>query len=133
MEKENLYFEKKANSERVTKSKKALFDLFSNNDVLSMEQIQRILRGKMNQSTIYRNINKFVEEGYIKKIIIDDVNHYTKNGDEHTHYIVCKDCHKKTQIDFCPLEKISSELQDFTITNHQFELIGICDECKNKN
>lgn len=124
----------KLNKGRFTKGKEALIDLFSDESaVYSMAQIQSMLSGKLNPSTIYRNIDNFVQIGYIKKINIDGELYYTKMPEGHKHYVICEKCHKKEELDFCPAENIPNRVSDYQIIDHEFELIGICDECRKTN
>lgn len=119
---------------RVTKNKKMLIDLFEKEDMLTIERIAETMTGMMNLSTIYRNLNKFIELNYIEKVNLDQETYYTKKrtGKDHKHYLVCKKCHKKIEIDYCPFEKMNLKFENFNIISHKFELIGVCDECKKK-
>ena len=51
---------------------------------------------------------------------------------KHSHYFVCKKCKKSIPMSFCPvaaIEKAMPKDMDFTITEHNIEIIGYCKAC----
>lgn len=129
----NNFLEKnlRENNGRLTKGKKAFFEVFSDEKVvLSMEELIDILSDKMNVSTIYRNVEKFIEYGFLKRINISGENFYTRSANSHKHFIICKSCHRKDELDFCPVDGFDNKFFGYDVTEHNFELIGICKQCK---
>lgn len=118
--------------ERLTENKLLFINLFESENMLTIDEICSSFKGKMNLSTIYRNLDKFIEMDYIEKIELDKEVYFTKKGTEkhHKHFVVCKKCHKKIEIDYCPIEDMNLKLKNFNVTSHKFELIGVCNDCK---
>lgn len=87
----------------------------------------------INKSTIYRIINILIEHN----IIIKDINYNNeicyKTNETHNHYINCIKCHKKIELDNCPISEVEISLKDagFKIMNHKIEINGICNNCNN--
>lgn len=85
-------------------------------------------------STIYRIIKVLLEHN----IIIKDINYsneiYYKINETHNHYINCIKCHKKIELEECPIAEVENTLKNngFQILNHKIEINGICNSC-NKN
>lgn len=119
---------------RLTKSKKIIIEILENEGALSIFDIEEKLKGKVNNSTIYRNLKNFVELDIVEQIIIDHVIYYTikPSKKDHRHYMICKKCYKKTEIDYCPMEHIKVNALGCDIIEHKLELIGVCSECKNQ-
>ncbi len=89
-------------------------------------------------STVYRNLLAFEKAGVISKTILstEDNALYELKKSNHKHYAICTVCHKRIPIKTCPLHDISQvvsgSLPGFEITGHQLEILGICNDCKNK-
>ena len=105
-----------------------------------LELYQKIIEKdhSVGQATVYRNVNKLVQEGKIKRIpTVDDVDHY--DGDCRDHYhLVCRRCGKIVDIFD---ENVSSFLKKIEkkhlvrIEDYCFLLEGVCCDCwkKGKN
>ena len=50
----------------------------------------------------------------------------------HHHHFICENCGETKVIDFCPIEKIKSQLPNVNIHTHKLEVYGICEECQRK-
>lgn len=91
----------------------------------------------INLSTIYRILDVFLEKGLVIIPFIKDNTTacYTINHHKHKHYLICQECNKIIDIDFCPFTEIANKIENETnyiITNHKFELVGICPNCQNE-
>ncbi len=91
----------------------------------------------LNLSTVYRTLDIFLEKGIVIKPLIkeDSTACFTLNHHEHKHYLICSNCKKMLEIEFCPFDDYEKRIENetnFTITNHKFELFGICPSCKDK-
>lgn len=82
---------------------------------------------KIDISTIYRIIDIFLEKNIIEKNINYENKIYYKIKENHKHYIKCIKCHKKIEIEFCPIEKFDDNR--FKIINHKVEIEGVCSNC----
>lgn len=91
---------------------------------------------KMHETTLYRILSTFTKKGIIKQIDFkENVARYEllDNEDDH-HHIVCTSCKKVTDFVGCDIDKTIkkalSQNKDFKkITNHSFELFGLCKNC----
>ncbi len=90
---------------------------------------------KINFSTVYRNLELFLDLNIINKISLDDsFNYYELSTGKHRHHIICKLCGKVKEIDLCPFKEMEiRELEElgFEAEDHKFEIYGICRKCKN--
>ncbi len=87
-------------------------------------------------STIYRILAVFEEKGLVEKTVWtrDGAAAYSLIRENHTHYAVCLECHRRIPLSHCPFAHISLEKDtgDFTVTGHRLELYGYCSECREK-
>lgn len=85
------------------------------------------------QATVYRNINKLVDNGKIKKLSTNsEIDHYDGDNTNHYHF-VCTVCNKIIDIfDYevkIPVNNIEKE-HNISIDNFDIVLYGKCDSCK---
>lgn len=127
----------KNNGYKLTKQRKAILEVFIDNpqrlltaDEIYEKTIQRY--PGTNFSTVYRNLDAFVLSDILMKVDLPDSAAYEPvSGHSHEHLIICKSCGMTEPIQFCPYEEIRKKLgeQDFTFTDHKFELYGYCKRC----
>jgi Fur family ferric uptake transcriptional regulator len=97
---------------------------------------------KYNESTLYRNLDKFVINKIVKKLSINsDYSHYEYQKlilsakDEHSHHhhhIVCTVCKSIQCLDIYGLENLiipKLKKLGFSQVNHRLEFSGICKNC----
>lgn len=127
----------KKDKKRLTKSKMYIIDYFEkNNEYVDVNTLSEILGGLADVTTIYRNLEYFEHIGYLEQCMKDDKRWYKKkeNYESHNHYITCKICGKKELLKFCPFKSLENQdINNFDVKEHVFELIGICNSCRNKN
>ncbi|HOO75598.1 MAG TPA: transcriptional repressor, partial [Tepiditoga sp.] len=85
-------------------------------------------------STIYRNLNFFVENNLIRTIVFSDKVTYYYSGKGHFHYIYCVKCKKFEKINMCYEEKLAEYIEknlEFKVLDHTLYFEGICKECRN--
>ena len=90
---------------------------------------------KLRLSTVYRNLNKFVENNLVSKIEIkmDKKESYFEllQGNHH-HHLICLKCGKIIPLK-CPLKNYENKISDQTnyqIVEHRLKLYGLCPDCK---
>lgn len=124
---------------KLTNQRRAILDVLlqHKNHFLSAEEIYSKAKKRYlqtNFSTIYRNLEILEKTGMLHKTNIHSgVSRYELIcHDTHHHHIICKGCGKTAPIDFCPLKDLHRELQhqNFTLTDHKFELYGYCEKCQ---
>ncbi|MGL4948743.1 MAG: Fur family transcriptional regulator [Anaeroplasmataceae bacterium] len=83
-------------------------------------------------ATIYRNLNKLVEEEQIKKIVThDSITHYDKLQNDHIH-LICKKCNIIYDVPFESLiNKEVPKLLNFKVSYQDFHINGFCENCNN--
>ena len=120
---------------RMTSQKKRILDVFLNNQdrMLSIADVSGLLVGNIaiDQATIYRNIQKFVEHGILESFNDEQgLNRYTVLEKDHHHYLICTGCGKIIKI---PCEKCfwntQAQKNSFQETHHKLEVYGKCADC----
>ncbi|WP_027339235.1 Fur family transcriptional regulator [Halonatronum saccharophilum] len=88
---------------------------------------------KLRLSTVYRNLNRFEKEGFLKSVTLSDKEKWFELADRgHHHHLICIKCDDITPLD-CPLKDFEDELKketDYTILEHRMNMYGICPKCK---
>lgn len=85
-----------------------------------------------NKSTIYRFITLLEQNNILEKLPLTNAQGAYYDLKKHSHYFVCKKCKKSIPMSFCPvaaIEKAMPKDMDFTITEHNIEIIGYCKAC----
>ena len=85
-----------------------------------------------NKSTIYRFITLLEQNNILEKLPLTNSEGAYYDLKKHSHYFVCKKCKKSIPMSFCPvaaIEKAMPKDMDFTITEHNIEIIGYCKAC----
>ncbi len=86
-------------------------------------------------STVYRNLERFAEDGLVEKETSPDGVFRYAGKDDHGHYLVCTQCHSRVRLHECPLSAMEEKLEEetgFSIDRHQLTLYGICPACKER-
>ncbi len=116
-----------------------LADLGTREADFTVEHLWRELRRAnphMGRATVFRAIEKLVNQGLLNRIDFPDGSHsYRVCGDGHHHHITCLKCHRVVDIDICPpLEQLASigRQTDFVIEGHSLTVFGICADCRKK-
>lgn len=133
--------ELKENGIKITKQRKAILNILSENDQpMSAEQIFLSLSGDDSPpslSTVYRSLDILAEKDIITKLSLSEDNKalYEINSNLHRHYLCCLGCSKIIPISKCPLEDYEQTLAEetgFEIAMHKLNVYGYCPDCKAK-
>ena len=118
----------------LTSHRMELLDILSGCEkAISEKELEFLMKGNCNRTTIYRNLNSLVEKKLVHRILSDDsIKYKLVSGKipDHVHFD-CKYCNTT----FC-LEELS--IQDFklpegfTKLENQFIIFGICKNCSNE-
>lgn len=106
----------------------------THNPVTVVELLERLPRGT-DKVTTYRALEQFVEKGLVRVIRIGNASRYEfRHAHDDHHHVVCLKCHRTQDISLCAMENlkkaIEKEATDFiTITDHSFEVFGLCKNC----
>ncbi len=124
---------------KITESRKLVLKaLEEGHDPMTAEDIYKQVRQQhaLNFSTVYRILSALTEKNItFKSVGSDGLFYYQLKDHNHSHYLVCSECHKRVSIEGCPLHEIDEKLTEktgFNITGHNLEFIGECPECIRK-
>ena len=103
---------------------------------LTVEEISaRMEENRSGLPTIYRNLERFIQEGWAENILgQDQVMRFVRcNSNHHHHHLQCERCGRMVEVDICGVEASIRQLEissGFCITRHQLSLFGLCTECQ---
>jgi len=84
-------------------------------------------------TTIYNNLKLFVKLGILNELPYgNSLSKYELNHSKHYH-VICQKCGKIVDFNYPNLkevEHVASELTNYHILYHQFEVYGICSSCQ---
>jgi len=127
-------------TQRSTKQRQVILDVLQHTKSHpTADEVYQLVRKKIPKislGTIYRNLEKLSASGTITKIENAGAqNRY--DGDAKTHYHArCCDCGKITDVELSPIKEIDQrgrEIEQFHITDHKLEFIGLCYHCHKTN
>lgn len=87
--------------------------------------------------TIYRNLERFVQEGWAESIVgVDQAMRFVRcESSHHHHHLQCEVCGRMVEVEECGLDEALDRMADlsgFRITRHQLALFGLCPACAAK-
>jgi len=103
---------------------------------LTVDEIWKgMAEGRSGIPTVYRNIERFVQEGWIEPLLgSDQVVRYTRcRCQDHHHHIQCEQCGRTVEVEDCGLDALRSAMEQasgYRITRQQLQLFGLCPECQ---
>lgn len=125
---------------RNTKQREIILDILSKKENMFHPTAQDLVRlvlaeyPTIGQATIYRNINKLVEEGILIKIPTTDNYRYDINTHTHAH-LVCKECGNVIDLyddDYYKMVKNLESKYNVKIDETNLIFNGLCEECNGK-
>jgi len=128
-----------AKKTRMTKQRKAILRILKSTDSHpTADWIYEKVRNEIpniSLGTVYRNLNKFVENNLVSKIEIkmDKKESYFEllQGNHH-HHLICLKCGKIIPLK-CPLKNYENKISqqtNYQIVEHRLKLYGLCPDCK---
>lgn len=102
--------------------------LLNNKKPLTANTIYRSLNFKVNLSSVYRALKKFLQLGLIFEEKIENESYYYIS-EKHHHHIICIKC---GNIMCVPCIFDFSQISNFTEVTHQLSLKGLCKNCLKK-
>ena len=105
---------------------------------LTVEEIwERMPERRSGLPTVYRNLERFVQEGWAESILgADQVMRFVRcDSRHHHHHLQCERCGRTAEVDACGIEaslKHLEALSGFKITHHQLMLFGVCAVCRDE-
>lgn len=124
---------------RNTKHQQAVLKLLKNSAIaLTADEIRDSLEHKINKTTVYRMLERFIEAGKV---------HFVTGQDGKAYYALCKRCSQENEIhevhnhlhfqcencgnvECIPETVTIPKLEGYTVHEAQLLLIGVCKHCK---
>ena len=123
-----------------TKNKTRILNcLIANKDKhLTIEEIDGLLNGQVPLASIYRNIDDLVNEGTIRKFVVDRNNsacyQFVGDGSEHNHFhLLCSKCGKLIHLECDEVEHLIAHINEehgFKVDISKVTLYGLCPDCQ---
>jgi Fur family ferric uptake transcriptional regulator len=122
---------------RLTKIKKAIIDVLSENRCLLSKQVLveklKTKKIKPDRSTVYRELQFLTKNRVIIKNTITGTDYFEITQDCH-HHLVCMGCNSINRVEIGNyLEKQEKQIakqNKFNIINHSLEFYGYCHKCQ---
>jgi len=123
---------------RITKTRRAILEILVQESCLLDKKtlLQKLQRKKINpdRTTLYRELLFLTEHQIVNKSLINGVGHYEIANFDHHHHLICLNCNHIQKVilknTLTKQEKILSQKNNFTITNHQLDFYGYCAKCQ---
>jgi Fe2+ or Zn2+ uptake regulation protein len=124
---------------RQTPQREGILRVLKNSDrPLTVEEIwERMPERRSGLPTVYRNLERFVREGWAESIMgPDQVMRFVRcDSRHHHHHLQCDRCGRTAEVDACGLDESLAgleKLSGFRITRHQLMLFGLCPTCRSE-
>lgn len=123
---------------RNTKQKELILKVMSASENMIHPNIQRLtsiitnIDSSIGQATIYRNVNKLVNEGKLCKISTEEGYIYDINTTLHGHFI-CEECGNIIDLYDDKYQKLISDIEkkyNLKVKNSNNVFYGICNSCQ---
>ena len=97
----------------------------------------RAQRPEMSLGTVKSTLREMFRAGLVRQIVFDkeDVFYEHVFGHVHHDHLWCLECHKVVEFSDSRIEDIEQRIaqkNDFLIMRHQLQLVGLCNQCKDK-
>jgi Fur family ferric uptake transcriptional regulator len=102
---------------------------------VSVMELRKLLKNRIDQATIYRNLLNLETAGLVRRIDKKDDKAYFELADEHDHHhIICTKCGLIEDFYGCNITSVERQVlkksKQFSIVKeHSMELFGICKSC----
>lgn len=125
---------------KATPTRTAVLQVLSKSGVpLSIQDVlQKVGKEKIDQVTAYRILQTLKEVGLVRKIDLQhNRSYYEVSSQEDHHHLVCTQCGKMEDVEGCVVEDMLDSMlkgskQFARLTEHSFEIFGVCKECSRK-
>jgi Fe2+ or Zn2+ uptake regulation protein len=125
---------------RQTPQREAILRVLAQSDKpLSVEEIwERMAENRSGVPTIYRNLERFVGEGWVENILgADQTMRFVRcRSKSHHHHLLCESCGKAVEVGNCGIDSINGLVESqtgFRLTRHLLMLYGVCPECQDSS
>lgn len=105
---------------------------------LTVEEIwERMPERRSGLPTVYRNLERFVREGWAEGLLGPDqtMRFVRCDSRHHHHHLQCEACGRTAEVETCGLGVSLQDMErqsGFAITRHQLLLFGLCPACRTR-
>jgi Fur family ferric uptake transcriptional regulator len=100
---------------------------------------KRAGRNKIDNVTLYRSLDSFVEKSLVRPVDLrhGHTDYELVTDPKHHHHIVCENCGKIEEFEWCPDAGLESRLLKKTsnfakLSDHSLEFFGLCKTCEKR-
>jgi len=127
----------KSNGFSLTNQRLIVFNTLINLEPITSIELIKMLKDKLDKASIYRTIELFNKLGITNKIYMGWKYRIelTDKFQEHHHHFTCLKCNKVIMINEDSLEELIEKISNkhkIKSTDHQIEIQGYCEDCKEK-
>jgi Fe2+ or Zn2+ uptake regulation protein len=122
---------------RQTPQREAILRILAQSEKpLTVEEIRnRMAENLSGIPTIYRNLERFVLEGWVENILgADQTMRFVRcRSKNHHHHLQCENCGRAVEVTGCGIPSATAAVESqtgFRITRHQLLFYGVCPECR---
>ena len=122
---------------RRTPQREAILRVLQGSDrPLTVEEIwSRMEAHRSGLPTVYRNLERFVQEGWAESLQGPDqvMRFVWCSTTHHHHHLQCEACGRMVEVEACGIDASFSLLEastGFAITRHELNLFGVCPACR---
>lgn len=119
---------------RTTEQRKIIAQIcLSSQQPLTIDRILQLGRAQLptlNRVTVYRNLNRMVEEGTLTRLTHPDKGTlYEQANRPHHHHFFCRSCENAFELPGCGLSEKKQAPAGFIVEGHEVFLHGLCADC----
>jgi Fe2+ or Zn2+ uptake regulation protein len=121
---------------RLTHNRQRIFKVLMRTDrPLTIQQIAKALTGQAHFTSVYRSVETLTQARLLREIPRGFKNYYELGEmfQPHHHHVTCEYCGRSIAIDDPRVEQLMRELTlraGLMPTKHNFEMFGVCRECR---
>ncbi len=94
---------------------------------------RRIVRS-LNQATVYRNVKRLLEQGWLRGIDAPQLGTlYERAEKAHHDHFKCRCCERLYELPGCTLKRAVTVPRGFVTEDHEVFLIGVCPSCVDRD
>ena len=118
----------------MTKYAKAIYEIVeTSRSHMTADQIFEALRKRYPAvvlATVYNNLNKLWESGYIRKVAVEGMPDRYDRAERHDH-LMCKVCGRLKDLELPDLIGQLQQQVDVPVLAYDLKLLYICEDCRN--
>ncbi len=121
-----------------TEAREAIYSIISQAkkpvDVRTVVDLLKKLGISVDQATVYRTIQTFVDHGIFRQVELREGKfRYELSSLPHHHHLVCTNCGRIDDIEECGMKSVEEAIRSkkkFNVVQHNAEFFGLCLHCQ---